>query len=233
MVEKDEKQDREVVIQKELPPAPLLKTYSHNFYVCSDDAGSSLDNSVSVISDDEDDDTSICLPDQEDISCNNDNNEKAEDVPEKMTDSNLVTNSPSGSCFDPKTPLDTPTSPEQPGEEKVVPPVSDKALSSSETVVEVASGICAESTPPPENNASSSGLDMLSSKWKNLRSGGAKESWKSGCNSHVLREEIAKVTSRARTKHEQLFLADVLGGSDSSSSLSDSDWQNENLLPKV
>lgn len=47
------------------------------------------------------------------------------------------------------------------------------------------------------------------------------------------REEVAKVTSRTRTEQEKRFLEDVLGGEESSSSsLSDSDWKDNKLLPR-
>ena len=50
--------------------------------------------------------------------------------------------------------------------------------------------------------------------------------------SSFLKEEIARITSRTRTKQEKEFLEDVLGGGDESSgSLSDSDWKDESLLP--
>jgi len=57
---------------------------------------------------------------------------------------------------------------------------------------------------------------------------------KNGARDHMssfMREEVARVTSRTRTKQEKEFLEDVLGDGNKSSSLSDSDWKDESLLP--
>ena len=235
------------IIQEKLPSTPLLKTHSYDCYNYSDDPDSyiSIDNSVIIPKEDELDTSFNCLPDREETSCNSDEEEKAED---RVKIENLSTSgTPPGSptspdeelgkeCYDSDVPplLSVNDVPPLLSVNDVTPVVSDKALSSGPSTVatapiETAPVILTGLSVASDNDDN---VNTVSSRRKHLSCGGYKVPRKTD---HTLKEEIAKVTTHVRTKQQKLFLEDTLGGveGNSSSSLSDSDWLDERILPRM
>ena len=124
--------------------------------------------------------------------------------------------------------------------DKMAPLVFDEAITSCQTVsanvpapIQVDHAICAAPTIS-SNRDDSERLEMFAHEKENMNYGGTKEFNESENVSQSGKEDSAEVTKMTSTEQGELFLAEVIkaGGGDDSSSLSDSDWLNEKILPK-